>query len=106
MLDFAAAAQVEAIKGRWRIMLDENYANLGTTGTRFLGLVTVDAQPTINVFEFGASYTFVNIANKNATASVRYHQSSLRKFLAVEGSFILDWDFKRITIRHKKAAEI
>jgi hypothetical protein len=33
MLDFAAAAQVEAIKGRRRIMFDENYVNLGTTGT-------------------------------------------------------------------------
>jgi hypothetical protein len=69
MLDFAAAAQVEAIKGNWRIMLDENYANLGTTGTGPLGLVTFDVQPTINIFEFGASYTFVRIANKNATAS-------------------------------------
>ena len=69
MLDFAAATQVEAIKGRWRIMLDQNYANLGTTGTGPLGLVTVDAQPTINIFEFGASYTFVKVANKNATAS-------------------------------------
>ena len=69
MLDFAAAVQVEAIKGRWRIMLDENYANLGTTGTGPLGIVTLDVQPTINIFEFGASYTFVKIANKNATAS-------------------------------------
>lgn len=69
MLDFAAAAQVEAIKGNWRIMLDENYANLGTTGTGPLGLVTVDAQPTINIFEFGASYTVVRVPNKNATAT-------------------------------------
>ena len=69
MLDFAAAAQVEAIKGRWRVMLDENYVNLGTTGTGPLGNVTVDVQPTLNVFEFGASYTFARVANKNATAS-------------------------------------
>jgi hypothetical protein len=69
MLDFAAAAQVEAIKGRWRVMLDENYVNLGTTGTGPLGNVTVDVQPTLNVFEFGASYTFAKVANKNATAS-------------------------------------
>ena len=69
MLDFAAAVQVEAIKGRWRIMLDENYANLGTTGTGPLGLVTLDVQPTINIFEFGASYTFVKVANENATDS-------------------------------------
>jgi hypothetical protein len=37
MLDFAAAAQVEAIKGPWRVMFDENYVNLGTTGTGPLG---------------------------------------------------------------------
>ena len=69
MLDFAAATQVEAIKGNWRLMVDENYANLGTTGTGPLGLVTFDVQPTINIFEFGVSYTAVKIANKNATAS-------------------------------------
>lgn len=69
MLDFAAAAQVEAIKGNWRIMLDQNYANLGTTGTGPLGLVTLDVQPTINIFEFAASYTVAKIANKNATVS-------------------------------------
>src|ERR1044072_1715533 len=69
MLDFAAAAQVEAIKGRWRVMLDENYVNLGTTGTGPLGNVTVAGQPTLNIFEFGAPYTFAKVANRNATAS-------------------------------------
>ena len=68
MLDFAAAVQVEAVKGRWRIMLDENYVNLGTEGTGPLGNVTVDVQPTMNIFEFGASYAFAKVPNKNATA--------------------------------------
>lgn len=69
MLDFAAAAQVEAIHGRWRIMLDENYVNLGTTGTGPLGLVQFEVEPTLNIFEFGGSYTFVTIPNKKATAA-------------------------------------
>ena len=69
MLDFAAAGQLEAIKGRWRIMFDENYVNLGTEGTGPLGFVTVDVQPTMNIFEFGASYMFAKVANKNSTAS-------------------------------------
>src|SRR4051812_27562838 len=69
MLDFAAAAQVEAIKGRWRIMFDENYVNLGTEGTGPLGNVTVDVQPTKNIFESGASYIFAKVPNKTATAS-------------------------------------
>jgi hypothetical protein len=69
MLDFAAAAQVEAIKGHWRIMFDENYVNLGTESTGPLGNVTVDVQPTMNIFEFGALYMFAKVPNKNATAS-------------------------------------
>ncbi len=69
MLDFVAQAQVEAIKGNWRIMFDENYANLGTTGTGPLGNVTVQVEPTMNIFEFGASYTAVSVKNKNATST-------------------------------------
>jgi hypothetical protein len=69
MLDFAAAAQVEAIKGPWRIMFDENYVNLGTTGTGPLGNVTIKTEPTMNIFEFGASYTAVALPNKGATAT-------------------------------------
>jgi len=69
MLDFAAAAQVEAIKGPWRIVFDENYVNLGTTGTGPLGNVTIKVEPTMNIFEFGASYTAVALPNKRATAT-------------------------------------
>ncbi|MGH9880800.1 MAG: hypothetical protein ACRD6N_05140 [Pyrinomonadaceae bacterium] len=69
MLDFAAAAQVEAIRGNWRLMFDENYVNLGTTGTGPLGNVTIKVEPTMNIFEFGASYMVVAVPNKNATAT-------------------------------------
>ena len=69
MLDFAAAAQVEAIRGPWRLMFDENYVNLGTTGTGPLGNVTIDVEPTMNIFEFGGSYTAVSVPNKSATAT-------------------------------------
>lgn len=69
MLDFAAAAQFEAIKGPWRIMLDENYANLGTDANGPRGNLSVRVEPTLNIFEFGASYTAVSIPNKKATAT-------------------------------------
>jgi hypothetical protein len=69
MLDFAAAAQVEAIKGRWRIMIDENYVNLGTTGTGPGGNVTLDVQPTMNLLEFGGSYAFAKVANEKSTTA-------------------------------------
>src|ERR1044071_1536982 len=69
MLDFAAAAQVEAIRGRWRLMFDENYVNLGTTGTGPGGNVTLDVQPTMNIFEAGGSYTAVTVRNKKATVT-------------------------------------
>jgi hypothetical protein len=72
MLDFAAAVQLEAIKGNWRLMFDENYVNLGTSGTGPFGLVTVDVQPTMNIFEFGGSYTAAAIPNKKATADDPY----------------------------------
>jgi hypothetical protein len=69
MLDFAAAAQVEAIKGPWRMMFDENYVNLGTTGTGPFGNISVRVEPTMNIFEFGGSYTAVEVPNKKATAT-------------------------------------
>jgi hypothetical protein len=69
MLDFAAAAQVEAIKGPWRLMFDENYVNLGTTGTGPFGNVSVKVEPTMNIFEFGGSYTAVAVPNKKASAT-------------------------------------
>lgn len=67
-LDFTFATQVEAIKERWRLLLDENYINLGTTGTGPLGQTT-DIQPTLNFFEVAGSYAPVIIANKHSTAS-------------------------------------
>jgi hypothetical protein len=69
MLDFAAAAQVEVKKGRWRLMLDENYVNLGTTGTGPGGNVSVEVEPTMNIFEFGGSYTFASVPNDKATSA-------------------------------------
>jgi hypothetical protein len=68
MLDFAAAGQLEAIKGRWRLIIDENYVNLGTTGTGPLGNISVEVEPTLNIFEAGVSYTAVAVKNKKATA--------------------------------------
>ena len=69
MLDFAAAVQVEAIKGKWRIMIDEDYVNLGTTETGPLGNVSIRVEPAQNIFEAGASYTAVSVMNKNATST-------------------------------------
>ena len=69
MLDFAAAVQVEAKKNRWSIMVDENYVNLGTTASGPLGLSSIEVEPTLNLLEFGVSYEFAQVANKDATAS-------------------------------------
>jgi len=68
MLDFAAATQLEAKKNRWAIMFDENYVNLGTTATGPLGATSVDVEPTMNLFEFGASYEFARGAKFSAEA--------------------------------------
>ena len=67
-LDFSIATAAEAIKGKWRFLIDENYINLGMTGTGPLG-ETTDVQPTLNFFEVGASYAPVIIRNKNSTAN-------------------------------------
>jgi len=67
-LDFAFATTFEANKGRWRILLDENYVNLGTIGSGPLGRRTVEVEPTLNFLEFGASYAPVVIANKEGSA--------------------------------------
>ena len=68
-LDFAFATTFEAHKGRWALMLDENYVNLGTTGTGPLGRNTIKVEPTLNFFEFGASYAPVIVENKDASAT-------------------------------------
>jgi len=52
-LDFALAARFEATKGPLTIIIDENYMNLGLNGTGPLGLVSVDVQPAVNIFEGG-----------------------------------------------------
>jgi hypothetical protein len=67
-LDFSFATAAEAIKGKWRVLIDENFINLGTTGTGPLG-ETTDIQPTLNFFEVGGSYAPVILRNKNSTAS-------------------------------------
>ena len=67
-LDFAFATRFEAKKGRWRLMLDENYMNLGTTGSGPLGRRTVEVEPTLNFFEFGGSYEVVSIENDESTS--------------------------------------
>ena len=67
-LDFSFATKAEASKGKWRVLIDENYINLGTTGTGPLG-ETIDVQPTLNFFEVGASYAPVIVRNKNSTAN-------------------------------------
>lgn len=69
MLDFAAAGQLEAIKGNWRLIVDENYVNLGTTATGPGGNVSIRADPTLNIFEFGGSYTAVEVPHKRSTAT-------------------------------------
>jgi hypothetical protein len=58
-----------AIKGNWRIMIDEDYVNLGTTTTGPLGNVTADVEPTMNILEFGVSYTAVSVPSKKATSA-------------------------------------
>lgn len=67
-LDFTIATQFEAKKGKWRLMLDENYINLGTTGNGPLRN-PVKIEPTLNFFEFGASYEVATVPNKNSTDS-------------------------------------
>ena len=66
-LDLALATRFEAKKGRWALMLDENYMNLGTTGTGPLGRRTVKVEPTLNFLEFAGSYEVVSVPNKEST---------------------------------------
>lgn len=74
MLDFAIAGQLEAGKGKWRLVLDEDYINLGTTVTTTgpLGFqtFTTNVQPTMNIFEFGGAYALVHKANKSGDAAL------------------------------------
>lgn len=65
-LDFAFATRAEAAKGKWRLMFDENYVNLGTTGRGPIGQ-NVKVEPTLNFFEFATSYAPLIRANKEAT---------------------------------------
>jgi hypothetical protein len=67
-LDFVFVTHFEAVKKRWRVLIDENYINLGVTGTGPLGEST-NVQPTLNFFELGGSYAPIVIHNKHSTAS-------------------------------------
>jgi len=68
-LDFAFATRLEAQKGRFGIHVDENYVNLGTSGIRE-GIIfdtPYDVQPTMNIFEAGASYTAYAVPSSDAS---------------------------------------
>jgi hypothetical protein len=67
-LDFAFATRAEFWKRRFGILIDENYVNLGTTGTGPLGVPT-DVQPTTNIFEIGPSFELFAAPNKESTDS-------------------------------------
>lgn len=65
-LDFAFASRFEIRKGKLGILVDENYLNMGMTGTGPLGLTT-DVQPTYNMFEAGPAYEIYSSENKDST---------------------------------------
>jgi hypothetical protein len=67
-LDFALAFRVEAHKGKFGVFADENYVNLGTEGTRRNGN-TLGVEPSMNIFEGGAIYAPVIIANKDTSST-------------------------------------
>src|SRR5262249_24963684 len=67
-LDFAFAVGDEAAKRRWRLILDENYMNLGTTGRGPL-TQNVVIQPTLNFFEGSVSYAPLIRQNENSTSA-------------------------------------
>mgnify|MGYP000008678725 FL=1 len=67
-LDFAFATHAEIWKGKFGILIDENYVNLGTTGEGPLGAPT-DVQPTTNFFEIGPSFELYSKPNKESTAA-------------------------------------
>jgi hypothetical protein len=57
-VDFAIGIRAEVSKGRWGLHIDEDYANLGTSGRLNGPLATpYDVQPTLNIFEVGPQYT-------------------------------------------------
>jgi len=77
-LDFAFAVKVEAAKRRWRIIVDQNYMNLGTTGRGPL-TENVGIEPTLNFLEGSASYAPFIRRNENSTSD-----NPLPPFLSVE----------------------
>jgi len=68
-LDFAFAGRFEATKGPLTVILDEDYINLGMNGTGPLGLVSVDVQPTVNIFEGGVAFMAADIPNKESSSA-------------------------------------
>lgn len=70
-LGYAVGAQFEAGKGRWRVIVDENYMNLGTEVRGSNGNVTFAVEPTLNIFEGGASYQLVATPHSGDTSDSR-----------------------------------
>lgn len=70
-LGYAVGAQVEAGKGRWRVILDEDYLNLGTEVRGSNGNATFAVEPTLNIFEGGASYELVATPHSGDTSNSR-----------------------------------
>jgi len=63
-LDFIIGTRVEAKYGKWGLFVDEDYMNLGATGTAPGPLATVyNVQPTLNIFEVGPSFTAFAVGN-------------------------------------------
>jgi hypothetical protein len=78
MLDFAFATRVEAQKGRWGIHVDENYINLGTTGTLNGPLRTpYEVEPTVNIFEIGPSYTLYAVPGDDSSMPDKFSVEAL-----------------------------
>ncbi len=70
-LDYALGMQFEAGKGKWRVILDENYINLGAEVQGPSGRVDFNVEPTLNIFEGGASYRLVAAPHKGDVSGER-----------------------------------
>ena len=67
-VDIALAAQFEAGKGNWRVIVDENYVNLGIQVLGSNGIPVFHVEPTINIFEGGVAYRMVAQPHRGANA--------------------------------------
>jgi len=77
-VDFAFGIRGEVSKGRLGGFIDEDYANLGTSG-HFNGPLATpyDVQPTINIFEVGPSYTLYFIPNSDNSLPDKFSVEAL-----------------------------